>query len=208
MTAPDTDVRPLCRPTPPKAGGAGPFTLARLLLRLLLQLRQLDRKLLLLFALSSLPACIVPVGPEFQDPPGIPNSPPQILDPDPTWGDEVTAPGNMGFLFRFTVTDGNAGDDLQIRFFVDGDPVAIQNDSVSGTDTGIPVRSVIENRITCQLLSQQSKLKSRHAVLAAVADRMFDLEAPDPLTVKSPGVATPITWTLNMTCPVSPVSPQ
>jgi hypothetical protein len=206
MTAPDIDVRPWCRPTPAKAGGAGHFALARLLLHVVQTLRQLDRKLLLLFATSLLPACIIPVGPEFQDPPGVANSPPQILDPNPFYGNEVTAPPT-GAPFTFTVTDLN-GDAMFIRFLVDGGTVAIDDNKAPRSDPASPARVVISNLISCQLLtSEASRLKSRHAVLAAVADRNFDLGVQDPLTVPAPGLYTPITWTLNMTCPASPASP-
>ena len=185
---------------PPKAGGAGHFALARLLLRLLVQLRQLDRKLLLLFATSLLPACIIPVGPEFQDPVGVPNSPPQILDPDPTWGAEVTAPLGGGYTFRITVTDVN-GDNLFIRFLVDDFPVELNGVPRNGS----PSLGTVENQITCvQISNQESRAKSLHKVLAAVADRMFDSDPHDLLKAIPPGLATPITWTLNMTCPVSP----
>jgi hypothetical protein len=206
MTAPDTDVRPLCRPTPARAGGAGRFALARLLLRVLQTVRQLDRKLILLFATSLLPACIIPVGPEFQDPPGVANSPPQIFDPQPFWGAEVPATPT-GATFTFTVSDLN-GDGMFIRFLVDGGTVEISNNRVAPSDPASPARQPVTNQISCQILtSEASRLKSRHAVLAAVADRMFDLGVEDPLTVPAPGLYTPITWTLNMTCPVSPGSP-
>jgi hypothetical protein len=149
-------------------------------------------------------ACIIPVGPEFQDPPGAPNARPEILDPDPTWGAEVTAPTGLA-TFTFTVADTNLTDELSIRFLVDGE-LATVDDTKRGP-TGSPVRlPQVSNQITCQLI--QNRTRSRHTVLAAVADRPFDLSMPDEL-LTSPGlVSSPVTWTLNITCPMNPGSPQ
>src|SRR5262245_26964244 len=87
MTVADTNVRPAWRPPATSAHGARPFRLARLVLEFLLQ--KLDRKAALLSSLlaaSLMPACVIPVGPDWQDPIGVPNAPPEILDPDPDWG--------------------------------------------------------------------------------------------------------------------------
>ena len=198
MTAPDTDVRLWCRPTPAKARGAGRFALARLLLQALDHLLQLDRKLLLLFTVSSLSACIIPVGPQFQDPPGDPNTPPQILDPDPTWGAEVTAP-ETGATFTITVIDPTPTDQgLFIRFLVDNELTAIVNTVPPSAGS---VRATVSNTITCQLIPMDRRTFSQHSVLAAVADNMFDIDVQDNLTAKPPGlVSSPVTWTLNITC--------
>src|SRR5262245_28993773 len=118
MTAPDNDVRPArhCGAESPR--GAGGIFLARLLLHS-------ARRVSLLFALSSfMSACIIPVAPEFQDPPGAPNSPPQILNPNPTWGAEVAATPDQPAKFEITVTDVNTGDDLYLEWIVDGRQVA------------------------------------------------------------------------------------
>jgi len=206
MTAPDIDVRACCPPTPAKAGDARRFALARLLLKVLRTVRQLDRRLLLLFATSLLPACIIPVGPEFQDPLGVPNSAPRIVNPIPTWGEEVTGTADNGYTFRFTATDADS-DILYVRFLVDKFLVATSPGFVSGSKSG----SLVETRITCPLImNPESKMKSSHKVLAAVADTMFDIDVQDPLTPEPPGlVSTPVTWTLNMTCQttMSPGSP-
>jgi hypothetical protein len=193
MTAPDIDVRPRCRPTPVNAGGAGGFALARLLLRLLDHLRQLDRKLLLLLAVSSLSACIIPVGPEFQDPLGVPNSPPQILDPDPTWGEEVTATPALLKDFSFDFIDVNADDELEIEWIVDGTRVSLSR-VLSGSG-GTAVKHTEVKRIACVEVDQAT---SRHVVIAGVADRPFSTN--DPLAVTDNGLPAFVPWTLNLTC--------
>src|SRR5262245_11346724 len=110
-TAPDSNVRTARRPCARSARPAGASPLARLLLSFSRTFQQLDRKLVVLsLAVSLTSACIIPVGPEWQDPAGEPNAPPQILNPDPTWGAEVT--GTTSRTFSFTVTDQNGADDL------------------------------------------------------------------------------------------------
>jgi len=178
---------------PPKAGGAGRFALARLLLQVLQSLRQLNRKLLLLFATSLLPACIIPVGPEFQDPVGVPNSQPQIFNPSPDWGAETTGTSLGGALFRFTVTDLN-GDDLHIRWIVDGN---------KKESPPLDPNNTAEKTVTCQQ-DIDDKTASRHFVRGVVADRDFRNDTNDLLAVEPPGLYNLVTWTLNMTCPGSP----
>ena len=184
---------------PARAGGAGRFALARLLLRVLQTVRQLDRKLILLFATSLLPACIIPVGPEFQDPPGVANSPPQILNPVPDWGLDTTGTSVDGAGFSITVTDLN-GDDLHIRWIVDfqkkAGPDLVGHDNPNKT---------VEKQVTCQQdIDDAHKTNSRHPVRVVVADRKFLDNTDDLLAVEAPGVYTVATWTLIMTCPVSP----
>ena len=112
----------------------------------------------------------------------------------------MTAPLGGGYTFRITVTDVN-GDNLFIRFLVDDFPVELNGVPRNGS----PSLGTVENQITgAEISNQDSRAKSRHKVLAAVADRMFDSDPHDLLKAIPPGLATPITWTLNMTCPVSP----
>ena len=71
------------------ARAAGRSALARLLLFVLDHVSKLDRKLLLLLVASPMSACIIPVGPEFQDPPGVPDSPPFLWMASPDEGTTV-----------------------------------------------------------------------------------------------------------------------
>ena len=77
MAAADTNVRPGRQAPAANARGARRSRLARLLLQSL-ELLQLDRKLLLLLASSLMPACIIPIGPDWQDPPGERNRRPTL----------------------------------------------------------------------------------------------------------------------------------
>ncbi|HEY7374097.1 MAG TPA: hypothetical protein VIF57_18190 [Polyangia bacterium] len=153
-------------------------------------------KLLLSFAAaSSMSACIIPVGPEFQDPPGAPNSSPEILDPDPLWGAEVTGMAPDGKTFKFAVTDPN-NEELYLRWIVDGRTVPGPG-MASPADFGTP----LTKQVTCTDVDVRL---SRHAITAVVADRTFFEGDPDLYRIHDQGLSDKITWTLNLTCPVSP----
>src|SRR5512138_2536925 len=118
MAAADNNVRPWRQRFAATARRARPSPLARLLL-LPLELFQLDRKLLLLFAASLMPACIIPVGPEWQDPSGEKNLSPQIVGWAPVIGTDVVPTDDNGIAtakFTITVTDPNPGDKLFFKW--------------------------------------------------------------------------------------------
>jgi hypothetical protein len=188
MTAPDNDVRPARRSGAESSRGAGAVVLARLLLHPI-------RRVFLLFAVASLTsACIIPVAPEFQDPPGAANSPPEILNPDPLWGEEVAATPTVLRTFSFTFSDVNADDTLWVRWTVDGIS-GTQNPTPSGSG-GTPAQHVASNTIACVNVDQTL---ARHTVIAGVADKPFS--DTSTFKVDDNGKFNFIPWTLNMTCP-------
>jgi len=197
MTVADTNVRPAWRSPAVNARGTRRFGLARLLLKQLGRLlRKLDLTFLLLLAVVPTPACIIPVGPDWRDPFGTPNAPPQILDPSPELGPPVTVVLPSQQTFRIFVTDVN-GDDLEIKWFVDGvdrphnKPLVAQN--------GIPQRTLCEKTVTCADIPLETRGLPSHLVKAAVADESFDLN--DPMKVTNDGLSVAVFWTLNMACP-------
>jgi hypothetical protein len=198
MTAPDMNVRPARSGSAGNANATGASCLARLLLVIARPLSKLDRRFLpLLFAASLSPACIIPVAPEFQDPPGNPNAPPQILTPDPFWGAEESTTADKAVTFTMVVTDVNVEDTLHVRVFIDGTQPL--NDFASfKSSTGQPLHASVPITVGCGQISD--KTRTRHTILAAVADRDFADNPNDLLAVMDGGVATPIPWTLNVTC--------
>jgi len=199
MTVADTNVRAAGRSPAVNARGTRRFGLARLLLKKLGRLvRKLDLTLLLLFAVASTPACILPVGPEWQEPFGSPNAPPQIfvLNPEPDTV-EVSATPTLPFSFRIIVTDVNVTDSLEIRWFIDGDdtPHGLPKVLANGTQQ----RTLSEKTVHCATDVHDKSLTS-HLVKAVVADRAF-VEGSNPPSVSNSGLSIDIKWILNMTCP-------
>jgi hypothetical protein len=196
MTVADTNVRPAWRSPATSARGTRRWGLARLLLKPLGRLlRKLDLTFLVLLAVAPTPACIIPVGPDWRDPFGTPNAPPQILDPFPELGPPVTVMLPYQQMFRIFVTDVN-GDNLEIKWFVDGfdrpnsKPLVDQN--------GIPQRTLCEKTVTCADIAPELKGLPSHLVRAAVADERFDIN--DPLKVTKGGLSVEVFWTLIMAC--------
>ncbi len=66
-----------------------------------------------IFTLAS--SCVVPLAPEFQDPPKVPNYPPYFVDSFPFFGVQITAPET----FEVTVADPNPQDTLYVRWVSD-----------------------------------------------------------------------------------------
>ncbi len=200
MTVADTNVRPAWWSRAASARGTRRLRLARLLLNPLGRLlRKLDLTFLVLLAVAPTPACIIPVGPEWQDPRGFPNAPPMILDPDPFWGEEVTHSPSFPFEFEFFVTDANVEDPLRVQGWVDESPRRRFLDiTIPGAPGGTRVPAHITKTIVCNDID--GALES-HKVIVAVTDREFVNDGTDNiLAVTSNGQRDQITWTLHMKC--------
>jgi hypothetical protein len=163
-------------------------------------LRKLDLTFLLLLAVVPTPACVIPVGPEWQNPLGTQNAPPQILDPDPEWGEEVSAslisPGD----FKFFVTDVDAVDPLFVKWIVNDRALFSNKSEIRRTGA----RTLVERSIGCGDIDIADKSKSKHSVWGVLADREFVTPSDNPLAVTTPGHYVLASWTLNLTCPSSP----
>jgi hypothetical protein len=197
-TQADINVRPARRHAARGARQSGFLPLARLLLRTSL-------KLVFLFVVSSAaPACVLPVSPEFQAPPGAPNAAPEISNPNPLFGTSVASiTGSQ--TFSFLVTDPNGGE-LFMRWVADAMPynsqisrkISVTTNSVQlpSNDTAQP----ISETITCHDVFTLNGF-SVHQIIAAVADKPFrDDVANDLLAVQEPGKKNIIPWTLTMPC--------
>jgi len=191
-TRSDSNVRPTRRPAAQSARTARRFALARLLLGI-------GTKLLLLAVVgSSMPACIIPVGPSWQDPPGDPDSAPQIEDPDPEFFAEVPAnPSTNDRTFNFTVTDPNPVDSLWLQLVVDGQkrPFSPGPDIVPSVGDGSLIKKPVEAKVQC---TDVDASLPRHIVIAAVGDREFS--GTQLLTLSAPGKMDLIGWILDLTC--------
>jgi hypothetical protein len=200
-TPPDSNVRPARRAATAGAGSARDSALARLLLRTCLKLL-----LLLPFAAaSSVPACVVPVGPEFQDPPGAPNAAPEILNPNIFPGAAIAALGSSQ-TFSFTVTDPNAGDTLHLRWVSDSPPFdmnASRNLPVGDRNMFPPAGDGPQHtstEATIHCFDVYTGI-STHRIYAVLADRDFADQGNDYFAVLGDGKTAIANWTLTLNCP-------
>jgi hypothetical protein len=162
------------------------------------QISKLDRKLLLLLLASPMSACIIPAGPEFQDPPGVPDSPPYLWMVSPDQGTTV-----VGAMPTFSVTPGdfNVDDPLFVKWIVDFPPYVpgvtheATTNPLSPSADGNPIRDAATFPANC---FQFNTATSTHHIAAAISDRNFDGQG----LLTSPSVVPPILviWTWERNC--------
>jgi hypothetical protein len=197
-TVPDSNVRLARRGVAGSARAAGRSALARLLLFVLDHVSKLDRRLLLLLVASPMSACIIPAGPEFQDPAGVPDSPPFLLAQSPEVGSTTTKDAP-----EFTVkpSDINVGDDLFILWLTEYPPFTSGSSFVSTpvviphSQDGTPLAKSESFRPTCY---QVNRAVSTHQIMAAISDSPF---LPDKLLATESGMQPiPLVWTWVKNC--------
>jgi hypothetical protein len=160
---------------------------------------------------AAMSACVLPIAPEFQDPPAAANYAPQILDSDPPLGSLLVRTSTNVPTFRVTVSDPNVGDDLHVRFLADFPPKTTNTRTLTadhvvthkadGTRLNDDV-SVVPGCDTFNLSNIPV-----HQIMVIVADRKY-LDAPP-----APGLPVDLTkladdaglevigsWTLQMEC--------
>ena len=142
----------------------------------------------LVFALLAVggAGCVVPVGPQFQDPLAAPNYPPQITYTDPPEGRLTSS-----LKFDITVADPNVGDSLFVRLIADPD----SQKGVSWRDypqgpSGTPAPRTLEAiNVACGDLAQsgaEDRL-GRHQIIVVVADSRLRLRRPETRAGPGPG---------------------
>jgi hypothetical protein len=173
------------------------FRLARLLLKGI-------RPLFFCVGLALMSACILPLAPEFQDPPAAQNYAPRIIESNPEAGSIVTSQ-----TFRVVVTDPNLGDALHVRWVVDYPPFSqtntrtlVQDLTVPASVTGMPLMQEVSVDVDCvvNVLAQIPQ----HQVTVIVADSEFlapVANKPVDLGRVAPGrLTTTASWLLNLEC--------
>jgi hypothetical protein len=169
-----------------------------LLLFVLDHVSQLDRKLLLLLVASPMSACIIPAGPEFQDPPGGPNSPPFLWMASP---DEGTTIVSATPTFSVTPGDFNVDDPIFVKWIVEfppfvpnpGGTIDLRPDELPPSADGTPIRAPKTFMPNCN----QVNSASTHHITAAISDRPF----VDLLTTMSEVPPILVSWTWEHSCP-------
>lgn len=147
-------------------------------------------------------ACIIPAGPEFQDPPGIQNSPPFVFAVSPLEGFNVVDPAPT---FSVRVSDLNLGDDLWIMWIFEYPNTPSETrpqkpELIKHSNPESPIRDAAPFSPTCGYINNHV---SSHQVMAAISDREF-IPTDDNaalLTTKSDKMPLVVTWTWQKTCP-------
>ena len=152
-------------------------------------------------------ACVVPVAPQFADPPG--NSPPYVVSSVPPAGAVLPASADAGdaITIKVILGDANLDDKLVARWLVDYPPY---DEAISRAvpDVRLPPSGQVNREpITFAPSCSENQIAPgsvSHRVTLSVADRPFlppddsDLRldlAPDQ------GFVVRTTWVLNLACP-------
>jgi hypothetical protein len=129
-----------------------------------------------------LAGCVVPVAPDFQNPPKGLNYYPYLLNSDPVQGSTVTLSGNQWLSFRVLVGDQNLGDTLYVRWASDYPPFApsvskVLVDASDGVGMAIPpptkqteIRPEIFYDARCENFAPNMQ---QHRLVVIVSDRPF-----------------------------------
>jgi hypothetical protein len=158
-------------------------------------------------------ACVLPIAPEFQDPPASPNFPPQILSAMPDIGSIVVAPSPSAVpTFSVVVTDPNLGDTLHVRWLADYPPSTantrdmIQDETHLPNGNGTPLN--VESMVTPSCIADNLAKIPQHQIMMVVGDRPFDNSPPPAGTAAdltklqgTDGLKAIATWILNLECP-------
>lgn len=149
-------------------------------------------------------ACVLPIGPEFQDPPASQNFAPFISDSSPPLGSIVTEVAGTVPPLRVTVTDPNIADDLFVRWVADyprrsSNTRLLGDQMVSHSTNGQPLRQDVSKTLDC--IYNLAPI-AQHQVVVIVADREFLSPPPedDLASVKAPGFAVLGSWIVNLNC--------
>jgi hypothetical protein len=153
-----------------------------------------------------LSGCVLPLSPEFQDPPTQQNYAPDIVSASPLQGSVVST-----LTFEITVTDPNVSDTLWIRWIGEYPPVS-SDSRLLAPDIAVPPFNgqapFSSQSITIDCLSSPLAKLPQHPIMALVSDRPFLPRDSDAgLETLLIGSSSPVAktaeahWVLNLTCP-------
>jgi hypothetical protein len=161
-------------------------------------------RILVIVLTTALPACVIPLGPDFTDPPAAQNLPPHIVSANPDQGMLVTVPTT----FRVWVTDPNPGDTLYDRWYADFPPLQANTRPIVGDFPTVQPRAdgavqtfQLQAEIDCNSLLAPGI--DQHTVTVVISD----LAAPGPTTPFDGNHEVVATWSLLLQCRMSPTGP-
>jgi len=191
MTAADIHVGPARPSRRESSDNRWSLPLARLLLRP-------ARELCLLLLALPMSACIIPVGPDFRDPDGVPNSPPFIKSAVPLEGTSTPIA-----RFEITPSDVNVRDTLFLRWVIDFPPVEggtriAQSDLILPSQDGSPLSQSKSFTFMCLF---NVRTPAPHRVGVFVSDREFAVDDPlNPGAVEGDANPRFVSWTWEQNC--------
>jgi hypothetical protein len=166
--------------------------------------RMMLRSAVILALAHSMSACVLPIAPEFQDPPTSPNYAPYFLTTTPPIGSIVTKPS-----FNVVVSDPNVDDELHFRWIADYPPFSentrtLLQSMVPRSASGMRPSADLTIEPDC-VVNNLAK-QPRHQIMIVVADSAFSpaqmMAGQEVDLTRVPNTAGKViaTWTLEMEC--------
>ena len=161
--------------------------------------------------MTSFSACVLPVGPRFEDPPATENVPPFIRSTMPLQGSAVTAVNGAAPL-SVTFTDLNPSDQLHVRWVVEYPPFKSGlSHLLQDADIAAPVNGQVVDHTDMKTVGCLNglALADQHAITVFISDQQLwnagDEGAPsDPELVltqnRAKSVMAQANWTLSLPC--------
>jgi hypothetical protein len=160
---------------------------------------------IVLLSSLSLSACVIPIGPQFQDPPAAQNFAPTITDSNPVNGAIVQTK-----TFRVTFFDPNLSDDLHVRWIADYPSYGPNSRLLMAPDfLASPTATTaqkLDTSITIDCIASNLALMlTQHQIMVIIADRPFLMGDNLPLDRKLTALPddagrVEAHWTLNLEC--------
>jgi hypothetical protein len=142
------------------------------------------------------------VGPDFQDPVGVANSPPYFVSTDPIEGSTTASPTA---IFSATVGDSNLTDVLHVLWISEFPPgdATIRVDEDTIESNGSPVRRPTTAQPDCTSLARGVP---SHLISVGVSDHEFvkPIDPRNPFVTKDNAPPQVVTWTLVRSCQSTP----
>ena len=150
-------------------------------------------------------ACVIPLAPQFEDPPAAQNFAPRIVDTTPIDGELVSTK-----MFRAVITDPNPADDLYVLWLADFPPFGSNSRQLSSptflhSPTGASPQFETTLTVDCFGSNLATGL-TQHQIMVAVGDRPFIKPEDQPSTdrkytsLPADGLRAEAHWTLNLEC--------
>lgn len=152
--------------------------------------------------LASLPACVIPVGPEWTDPPS--NAPPTLVSSQPPLGQILVEPA---LTVTVVLADANTQDKLYLRWLIDYPPYQSDAHQLAHELTLAPEGKATRSPTSFAPNCTDDHLAAgtaSHRLLLTVSDRPFvaATEGEGSLDqVSAGGLRVQAMWPFTLTCP-------
>ncbi len=150
--------------------------------------------------------CVIPIGPEFQDPVHSPEYAPVLVDQTPAFGSIVTVDLRTPQQFIVLASDLNPGDELYWEWVLDYPPYVQGTTQAFGegyapAPASGPQVHTITQRVGCEI-GPNPNGPTQHQLKLIVGDKPLTYDAVMMKFVATGGKTDEGNWTVTLACPL------